>query len=200
MYVHAACVFILVVIWTIQSMRLRNQRACVKPRVISNFLTPKECRDVIQAALRKGLERSEVGINTVSEVRTSDQVFLEHTVPAANAVISKAEKYLGLPRSRFESLQVARYTKGQKYEAHYDSDDETPAEELRSDTLLMYLTDVQSGGHTDFPKAGVRVKPAIGKAVHWKNTDDMGNILPCAYHGGLPVTNGTKWICTVWVN
>jgi prolyl 4-hydroxylase len=126
-------------------------------------------------------------------------VFLEKDVPAVIPVIAKAEKFLGVPRSRFESLQVARYKVGQKYEAHFDSDEKTPQEDLRTDTLLMYLNDVDSGGHTAFPKARTDVTPKKGRAVHWKNIDDTGRVLPCAYHASLPVESGEKWICTVWV-
>lgn len=184
----------------LQHVRVRFQRVCRKPVVMDGFLTRAECQAVIKAAQAKGLERSEVGVNTVSNVRTSYQVFLEHDVPAVKHVIEKAEKFLGVPKSRFESLQVARYRVGQKYEAHYDSDETTPQEDLRTDTLLMYLNDVASGGHTAFPKAHTKVTPKRGRAVHWKNIDDTGGILPCAYHASLPVITGEKWICTVWVN
>lgn len=183
----------------LQHARVRFQRLCRTPVVMDEFLTPAECQAIITAAKAQGLERSEVGTNTVSKARTSYQVFLEHDVPAVRPVIAKAERFLGVPRSRFESLQVARYNVGQKYEAHYDSDETTPQEDLRTDTLLMYLNNVDSGGHTAFPKAHTKVTPKRGRAVHWKNIDDTGGILPCAYHASLPVIKGEKWICTVWV-
>jgi prolyl 4-hydroxylase len=191
------------VVQYIQHARLKFQRMCQRPALIDGFLTRTECEAVIRAAQAKGLKRSQVGTNTshtVSKARTSYQVFLEHNVPAVRPVIEKAEKYLGVPKSRFESLQVARYRKGEKYGAHYDSDEETIQKELRTDTLLMYLNDVESGGHTSFPKAHMKVTPQTGRAVHWKNIDDAGGILPCAYHASLPVKTGEKWICTVWVN
>ena len=181
---------------------------CHRPRIVDAFLTPTECRGIIEAALAHGLERSEVVMpdshDTASEVsraRTSYQVFLDYSLPEVEPIIAKAEKFLGIPRSRFESsLQVARYRPGQEYEDHYDSDDDTPLTKRRTDTLLMYLNDVESGGHTSFPKVDVEVAPKVGRAVHWKNVDDAGEILPCALHGSLPVTSGEKWICTVWVN
>lgn len=190
---------LVLVICFIDSHTLQKERKCTEPREIPDFLTQEECRAVIAAARRAGLERSEVsGERSVSKARTSRQVFLGHTVPAADAVVSKVESLLGVSRAKFEELQVVRYTKGQKYEAHYDSDDDTPAEEIRSDTVLVYLNDVNRGGHTRFPKAGVSVKPQRGKAVHWKNTDSHGKVLPCAYHAAAPVVRGVKWVCTVW--
>lgn len=184
-----------------QTVCKARERQCRAPVIVPAFLTPQECRAVIDAATKRGLERSEVGGNDdsrVSKVRTSHQVFLEHDVPAVDAVIRKAETYLGVSRRHFEELQVVRYDATQKYEAHFDSDEDTPFDERRSDTLLVYLTDVDKGGETEFPELGLQVTPEIGKAVHWKNVDSDGNILPCAFHGGKPVRKGTKWICTVW--
>lgn len=194
-------VLVVLMLWLIDTLQLRKERKCATPTEYRGFLTPRECAAVMRAARRQGLERSEVESKTgndISRARTSYQTFLEHDIPAADAVVTKVERLLGVPRSKFESLQVVCYKKGQKYEAHYDSDDDTPAEEIRSDTVLIYLNTVDKGGHTRFPKAKVSVTPELGKAVHWKNTDSRGAILPCAYHAGMPVIEGTKWICTVW--
>lgn len=187
----------------IEYRQIREERRCAVPIEYPNFLTDRECRAVIRAALDTGLERSEIvddrGDGMVSPVRTSSQVFLPNDHPAVRPVIDKAERYLGIPRARFEDLQVVRYTRGQKYEAHYDSDDDTfEPRDLRSDTLLIYLNNVKSGGHTKFPSVDISVKPRKGKAVHWKNVDSLGYTLPCSLHGGTPVTRGEKWICTVW--
>ena len=183
--------------------RTLTRPACHRPRIIPRFLTAKECQAVMDTALKQGLSRSEVvgtDDNEVSDVRTSWQVHLDQSHPAVARVFSKAEKLFGIHRTLFESLQVARYTEGQEYQTHFDSDDETPAHELRSDTLLIYLNDVDEGGSTHFPKVNVSVSPTTGKAVHWKNLDDRGRVLPCASHGSQPVISGEKWICTVWVN
>lgn len=181
------------------TMRRRRDLPCHAPTILPNFLTPEECAAVIEAALAQGLARSGVGrITQTSENRTSYQTFLEHHIPAVDAVISKAERYLGVSRDMFEDLQVVRYNESEKYDPHYDSDASWPLAEKRSDTILMYLCDVPEGGETGFPKLGIQVTPEAGKAVHWKNVDVDGTVLPCAFHGGNPVRKGTKWICTVW--
>ena len=203
--------FVLLVVaifWlSIRRESFSTSKECAEPHIIDSFLTRTECQRVIRAAIAEGLERSEVSIegkpesqSKVSNVRTSYQVFLDHTLPAVKPILAKAEEFLGIPRSQFESsLQVARYRPGQEYEDHYDSDDETPMKKRRTDTLLMYLNDVESGGHTSFPEVHIEVTPKRGRAVHWKNVDKDGEILPCALHGSLPVLVGEKWICTVWV-
>jgi prolyl 4-hydroxylase len=184
-----------------QAAALRRQRVCAAPVAIDGFLSDAECRAVIEAALARGLTRSEVAApegDEISSIRTSEQVFLEHSHPAVAPVVAKAERLLGMPRKYFESVQVVRYTVGQRYEAHYDSDADTPSADLRSDTLLVYLNSVRAGGETVFPEVGLSVSPSPGKAIRWKNVDGEGRVLPCAFHGGLPVRRGVKWICTVW--
>ena len=191
---------VLLVFW-VDRRQLAEERKCRGPVRLHGFLTDAECAGVIRAALARGLERSEVVGDEggeVSRIRTSHQVFLPHDHPAAEPVIAKAEALLGCSRRHFEELQVVRYRPGQKYESHFDSDEDTPQPLLRTDTVLTYLNDVPAGGHTEFPKLGTSVKPRKGMAVHWKNIDSHGHVLPCAFHGGRPVEKGTKWICTVW--
>ncbi len=200
MWIKVALCLVILIFW-VDYVTIKDERVCRAPVEHENFLTPSECRAVIKAALAAGMERSEVvgkGGDEVSDVRTSSQVFLDHTVPAVQPVLEKAEALLGTSRTNFEHVQVVRYTRSQQYEPHYDSDEETPPEQLRRDTLLMYLNTCKAGGHTIFPKINKKVASQRGKAVHWKNVDSQGRVLPCAFHGGSPVISGSKWACTVW--
>lgn len=193
-------VLAVVVLWG-QAQQLKKERQCRAPVQHRGFLTPGECEAVIRAANTLGMQRSEVvgiGGNEVSGVRTSSQRFIPLDHPAVAGIVDKAEALLGVPRKYFEEVQVVRYDVDQRYEAHYDSDERTPVADLRGDTLLMYLNAVPDGGETEFPKLGLVVQPEQGKAIHWKNVDSAGHLLPCAFHGGRPVRQGAKWICTVW--
>jgi hypothetical protein len=38
-------------------------------------------------------------------------------------------------------------------------------------TFMIYLTDVELGGHTVFPQAGISVRPTAGDALYWFNHD-----------------------------
>ena len=40
---------------------------------------------------------------------------------------------------------------------------------LRMTTFMIYLSDVQAGGHTIFPQAGISVQPKMGDALFWFN-------------------------------
>ena len=69
-----------------------------------------------------------------------------------------------MPVSHQEDIQVLRYTKGQKYGAHYDSayDSQQTGPHKRVATFLMYLSDVDEGGETAFPEGSVWTDPAMG--------------------------------------
>lgn len=65
-------------------------------------------------------------------------------------------RWVHLPVSHMEDMQVLKYVDGQKYDAHWDeraAEDGTPVGggSRRICTVLMYLSDVEYGGETAFP-------------------------------------------------
>ncbi|TYH54118.1 hypothetical protein ES332_D09G146300v1 [Gossypium tomentosum] len=61
-----------------------------------------------------------------------------------------------LPAENEESMQILHYENGQKYEPHFNYFHDKANQELgghRIATVLMYLSDVESGGETVFPNA-----------------------------------------------
>ena len=77
-------------------------------------------------------------------------------------IIERIERRISVitrvPVSHQEDIQVLRYTKGQKYGAHYDSayDDSQSGPHKRMATFLMYLSDVEEGGETAFPEKSAK--------------------------------------------
>lgn len=57
----------------------------------------------------------------------------------------------------------------------------------------MQLNDVERGGSTAFPRAGVAVKPVRGGAAFWFNLKRSGKPDPMTLHGACPVLLGHKW-------
>ncbi len=53
--------------------------------------------------------------------------------------------------------------------------------------------------------ANLVIKPEKGKAIMWYNhfVDEtsgwMGDLDEMTYHGGCPVTKGSKWIANFWI-
>nr|KJB15318.1 hypothetical protein B456_002G170800 [Gossypium raimondii] len=126
-----------------------------------------------------------------------------------------------LPAENGESMQILHYENGQKYEPHFDYFHDKANQELgghRIATVLMYFSDVESGGETVFPnvegklsqpkddswsdcaKNGYAVKPRKGDALlffslHLDATTDFDSL-----HGSCPVIKGEKWSATKWIH
>lgn len=175
------------------------------PYLLHGLATPEECAALIDDAEDAGLVRSTVvhDADPITSSRTSSHVFLEDS-ETADALAKRVSKFLRIPTTHFESVQVARYRPGEKYDAHYDaarlSDTNTTTELPRMYSVLLYLNDDYEGGHTEFPNCGADVTPRRGMGVLWRNLSESGRNLKSSFHGGLPVTSGTKYICTLWIH
>ena len=64
---------------------------------------------------------------------------------------------------------------------------------------MIYLSNVEAGGHTIFPQAGIYVKPKAGDALFWFNRGPKSNIDTRIFHMGCPVLYGNKWIANKWI-
>jgi len=67
-------------------------------------------------------------------------------------------------------------------------------------TLLLYLNDVQSGGHTVFPQLSLSVKPEKGSAVFWFNLLRSGEGDMRTIHAACPVLSSSKWVANMWMS
>ena len=70
---------------------------------------------------------------------------------------------------------------------------------FRVTTFMIYMSDVEAGGRTIFPQAGISVKPKEGKALFWYNIGTRTNFDSRIFHMGCPVLYGNKWISNKWV-
>ena len=70
---------------------------------------------------------------------------------------------------------------------------------LRVMTFMIYMSDVQAGGHTIFPQTGVSIKPEEGKVLLWFNVGAWKNYDSRIFHLGCPVLHGNKWIANKWI-
>ncbi|MCM3586619.1 2OG-Fe(II) oxygenase [Mesobacillus maritimus] len=170
--------------------------------ILGNVLSDEECDELI-ALSKERMNRSKIG-NTrqVNELRTSSSTFLQE---GENDVVSRIEKrisaIMNIPEEHGESLQILNYKIGQEYKAHYDFFKSTGqgVSNPRISTLVMYLSDVEEGGETYFPKLGLSVSPQKGMAVYFEyfyNNETLNNL---TLHGGAPVVIGDKWAATQWM-
>jgi prolyl 4-hydroxylase len=177
---------------------------------IDNFLSPQECELIMQISGDR-LFKSRVYSATAdveSDVRDSEQCWLKND---AHALIKQiAERIADITETNIadqEELQVVKYKPGGYYRPHYDACDSRRenCDRFNGDkgtrfiTFIMYLNDDFTGGETHFPNINKSIVPKKGKAAIFYDTDENGQVLDKALHGGMDVSNGDKWICNKWI-
>lgn len=142
-------------------------------------------------------------------------------------IMERVSRYVGVPPTHFEAMQVLRYRNMQKYDEHMDVGelDSASGKQLaengghRVATVLLYLTDVEEGGETTFPDGewidgtdvrgqtpskcasyGPFAKPAVGRGLLFYSLDRFGALDYAASHAGCPVIRGEKWTATLWIH
>jgi prolyl 4-hydroxylase len=113
------------------------------------------------------------------------------------------------PVENGEHLYLLRYGDKQEYKPHYDwfaSDLGPEWKEMvertgqRYATMIIYLSEVEKGGETSFPKINLKIKPNRGDALLFYDMTPMGEVDDMSLHGGEVVEQGEKWIVTKWIH
>lgn len=208
---------IMIIVLAVFIMYLSNSRKtevlyddgefCLK--VFDNLLTPEECETIVRHAM-SNMKPSYVvdfdGKHIHYKSRNSNSTFISSLeLQVAHRIDTFAHNFTGLPISHLEDLQVVHYEPGGYFNAHFDNDNKNKhsIESTRSHTLLVYLNTIPegSGGETEFPELGIRVRPVKGKGLFWNNLDANGCILAKSLHAGKPVAPGyIKLVANKWVH
>ncbi|XP_056116085.1 prolyl 4-hydroxylase subunit alpha-1-like [Rhinichthys klamathensis goyatoka] len=167
-----------------------------EPRIIRyhDIISDREM-EILKNISRPQLSRSET-IQGVTNIRTSQSVFLEEDNTVARISQNIAD-ITGLSVESAEELHVQNYGIGGRYEPHFDAWDDKNG---RIATFLIYMSDVEIGGATVFPKVGVALKPKKGSAVFWYNLHKNGRVDLDTQHAGCPVLVGNKWVANKWIH
>ncbi|OWA51234.1 Prolyl 4-hydroxylase subunit alpha-2 [Hypsibius exemplaris] len=168
----------------------------------------------IKAAARKDLRRAMVVIpgtdqHEAARIRISKSAFLKES---ADPVIPEMNARIGLITNLnmevAEDLQIANYGIGGHYDPHYDhfrTKFDINHHQIdakwgdRIATFLLYMTDVDAGGATVFPRLNLTLYPVKGSAAFWFNLHRDGLGDENTLHAGCPVLSGTKWISNKWI-
>lgn len=172
--------------------------------IVENFCTADEAQAIIdKARVRLQASRITVGNKQIlDDYRTSQTASVfdpTHMEPAVLPLLYRAAMLLGVPAQHAESVFVTRYGEGEYYKAHEDFYEGFDGDRLY--TVLIYLNDLQDdqGGGTVFERLNIGVRPRLGRAVIWTNTNPDGSRHPETRHEALPVSNGgEKWAIQLW--
>lgn len=194
----------------------RLVKCIMRYKIIDNFLSDEECMNIIGMSKMRLTPSTtwnvEAAKSDLSDYRQSEQTFF---AAQENSFIQQIEQRIAdvtrLPIENGEGLQIVHYNQGGYYKPHWDYfDPEYSGNKSvlynrggqRIATVLMYLTDVEEGGETLFPRVGINVKPEQGKALIWFNVDLSSGtsvIDESTFHEAKPVVKGDKWIMTRWI-
>eukprot|EP00903_Cladosiphon_okamuranus_P005392 g5381.t1 len=197
-----------------------------------NFLLDEECQH-IRTKAEPHMSPSPVSLmdhdkgKPDTNWRTSTTYFMPSTKdPLLQGIDRRVEEFTRVPKSHQEQVQVLKYDKGQRYTAHHDffnpkmyQKDERTMRNMdggrknRMVTVFWYLSDVEEGGETIFPRyggrtgrvdfsdctKGLKVKPVEGKVAMFYSLRPDGQFDDFSLHGACPVITGQKWAANKWV-
>ncbi|KAG8507806.1 Prolyl 4-hydroxylase subunit alpha-2 [Galemys pyrenaicus] len=140
------------------------------------------------------------------EIRVSQSVFLEEKEdPVIGQVNRRIQIITGLSDKTAEFLQVTDYGIGGFFGPHLDyfSGSEIKTLDIndigdRVATFMTYMSDVEAGGATVFPKLGAMFSPKKGTALFWYNLLRNGKGNSLTTHAACPVLAGCKWVSNRW--
>ena len=142
------------------------------------------------------------GKPTESSHRTSFGTFLqeERHDPVVRRIEERIANTTFIPFENGEAMYLLKYAVGQEYKPHYDWFHGAGKQSTqRMATIIMYLSDVEEGGGTQFPHTSKTVMPKKGDATFFYNMVTQHKEDDKALHAGLPVIKGTKWAMTKWL-
>jgi len=185
-----------------------------QPRVVllGNVLGDDECAAIVahceDSYSRASTLDDATGAHNVDTNRTNDMAYI---LRGQNPLVDRIERRLAQlanwPVECGEPFQLQRYGPTHEYKPHFDwFNEEFEGHRInlqrggqRLATIILYLTDVEQGGGTSFPKLGLEVYPKKGNALFFVNTDAEHRPDPQTLHAGSPVIRGTKIIANKWL-
>ena len=174
--------------------------------VVRDFLTHKECDDVIALIDKDRVPSGLLAPTDDPEFRTSESCNLRLEDRANQMVEAKINRLTGIDPTHGETIQGQRYAVGQQFKPHHDffytNQPYWPEMEKqggqRTWTAMIYLNEPEEGGATRFKAIGKTVQPETGKLLAWNNLLPDGRPNPATLHQGMKVRRGTKYIVTKW--
>ncbi len=171
-----------------------------------NFLSAAQCRQIIRLIDSNRRPSTLLSDRPEENFRTSESCDMDRWSPDVRPIDESIAMLLGLDPIYGETMQGQRYAPGQQFRAHHDYFFHTESywKRVSQDggqrtwTAMIYLNDVEEGGATWFPQAGIRIAPKRGLLLTWNNMSADGSPNLLTLHEGMPVVKGVKYIVTKW--
>ena len=171
-----------------------------------DYLDPAQCQTLIDVIDANRRPSTLLSSSYDAEFRTSESCDMDRWAPHIRPIDEAIAALLGIQPEFGETMQGQRYAPGQQFRAHHDyfHESEDYWQRVRHEggqrtwTAMIYLNDVEEGGATWFPQAGVRFRPKRGLLLAWNNMAPDGKANPATLHEGMPVERGVKYIITKW--
>jgi len=171
-----------------------------------DFLNAPQCRQLIDLIDANRRPSTLLSDRAEPDFRTSESCDMNRWSAEVRPVDEGLAALLGIDPAQGETMQGQRYAPGQHFRAHHDFFFKTESYwkkvsaegGQRTWTAMIYLNDVEEGGATWFPQAGIRVAPKRGLALIWNNMAADGSPNQLTVHEGMPVVKGVKYIVTKW--
>lgn len=173
---------------------------------IPDFLDASACRGLIAMIDRNRRPSTLLSDRGDATFRTSESCDMDRWADDVQPIDESIAGLLGIAPENGETMQGQRYAPGQHFRAHHDyfHQGESYWQRIRQAggqrtwTAMIYLNDVEDGGATWFPQAGLRVAPRQGLLLAWDNMQADGSPNPLTIHEGTEVVEGVKYIVTKW--
>uniref|UniRef100_A0A183VC61 Fe2OG dioxygenase domain-containing protein n=1 Tax=Toxocara canis TaxID=6265 RepID=A0A183VC61_TOXCA len=126
--------------------------------------------------------------------------------PVVDRINKRIDMMTNLNQETAEELQAQNYGIGGHYEPHFDfarrgeKDPYRIGMGNRIATVLIYMSDVESGGATVFSQLGTAVFPSKYDALFWYNLRRDGEGDLRTRHAACPVLTGIKWVSNKWIH
>nr|CAH0108384.1 unnamed protein product [Daphnia galeata] len=191
---------------------IKMELASLKPRlfIYHNVVTDEEietAKKLAQPRLQRStVQNSLTGASEPTKFRIAKAAFLQNNEHEhIFKMTRRVGDITGLDMATAEDLQVCNYGIGGHYEPHYDYARKGEVQKdfgwgNRIATWLYYMSDVEAGGATVFPKINLALWPQKGSAAFWYNLHPNGEGDDLTQHAACPVLSGSKWVSNKWIH
>ena len=184
--------------------RIENEK--VELYEVEDFISDDLCDFFIKKIDSSSTKSTVTNPEAEKDVRTSSTSFLRISdCEITKKFNSGIHEFIGIPINNGEEPQGQVYQVGQEFKSHCDWFDPNSAynevfmdKGQRTWTFMIYLNDVEEGGHTKFTKIDIDFKPKKRTALFWNNILSNGKGNGFTEHWGMPIISGSKYIITKW--